>query len=137
VAESPRPAFRSNIVQSRSSTSQSYFGLRDDDDPSCLPGSSSSVLEGKLKDRERYATTQPRMGATAVGEAAGTAPTGAQPTPRPVMRARSVRPKQMNATHANGTHDAICLPGSKPRMLAFPARATMWANTKSRSGSRP
>ena len=60
-----------------------------------------------------------------------------QPMPSPVIRARVVRPKQMNAAHANGTHDAIRRVGSKPTRLALPARATMCANTNSSSGSRP
>jgi hypothetical protein len=50
-----------------------------------------------------------------------------------MIRARDVSPKQMNETHAKGTHG---LTGrSMPISLAFPARATTCAKTNNRIGS--
>jgi hypothetical protein len=59
------------------------------------------------------------------------------PIPSPVMSARDVSPKQMNAAHANGTHGRICFRSSNPTRLALPARATTCAITNRSSGSSP
>ena len=68
------------------------------------------------------AATRHQVAGRDVGDAGG------QPMPRPVISARSVSPKQMNAANANATHG---------RSAKFRSRASAWPIPRITSGPRP